>query len=206
MNNDQISPEKESTKDRILREALRLFADQGYEATTMNDIAASVDVRAASLYAHYKSKEELFRVVLESALDAWNGLVDGIFSRAESCSALGRGLNLILGDFACSMMGSVAYRFWARIFVFPPKLLSPNDRRRMIDMDRSFGERLSRFCGSRLPRGAAPGALGPLSSSLGFFVMGILMYAGLMDEAAVRAEIRRGIEFHLRALRAGEEV
>jgi AcrR family transcriptional regulator len=200
-----IQNEKASTKDRILRESLRLFADRGYEATTMNEIASAVDIKAASLYAHFKGKEELFGIVLESALRSWESLVDGIFSRAESASGLEKGLNLILGDFACAMMGSIAYRFWARIYVFPPRLLSPGDRQRMIAMDRSFGERLGRFCGPRLTRAVSARDLELFSSSLGYYVMGILMYAELLDEAGARGEIRRGVAFHLKALAARKE-
>lgn len=189
----------EPTKDRILKETTRLFADQGYEATTMKDIADAVGIKAASLYAHYKGKEELFRAVLDAALEVWEGLVGGIFERAEYCEGLETGLNSILGDFACTMMGSVAYRFWARIYVFPPRILSPGDRARIAAMDRSFGGRLGTFCGARIPD--CPAAeLELLSSSLMYFAMGILMYAEFFDEQTLRREIGRGIAFHLKGI------
>ena len=171
----------------------------------MNDIASAVGIKAASLYAHYAGKEEIFASVFESALTTWSGLVEGIFAKAEGAGGLEAGLNRVLGDFACSMMGSVAYRFWARVYVFPPKILSAEDRQRMIAMDRSFGERLGLFCGSRLAGKASTETLELFSASLTFFAMGILMYAELMDEAAVRGEIRRGIAFHIRALGSNEE-
>jgi hypothetical protein len=98
------------------------------------------------------------------------------------------------------MMGSVAYRFWARIYVFPPPPLSPEDRNRMMAMDRSFAERLGLFCATRLPQGTCIEDIGLLSSSLTYFVMGILMYVELLDEEALRKEIGRGVAFHLRAI------
>lgn len=197
----------ESTKDKILRETTRLFADQGYEATTMKNIADAVGIKAASLYAHYRGKEELFRAVLETALGSWESLIEGIFERAERSKSLEEGLNAILGDFACSMAGSVAYRFWARIYVFPPKILSAGDRARIASMDRSFGMRVGAYCGSRLassvPTSSVPAAdLELLSTSLMYFVMGILMYAEFLDEEKVREDISRGIAFHLKAVKA----
>lgn len=191
----------EPTRDRILTETTSLFANKGYEATTMKDIADAVGIKAASLYAHYSGKEELFRSVLDSALATWGALVADIFARAESCDTLESGLNAILGDFACSMMGSVAYRFWARIYVFPPAILSPADKTRIGDMDKSFAERLGAFCAERAPSGLPSYDLELFCSSLVFFAMGILMYADFLDQETLRGEIRRGISFHLKAIR-----
>lgn len=48
------------TKARILVEALNLFAESGYEAVTVEDIAKAVGIKAPSLYKHYKSKADIF--------------------------------------------------------------------------------------------------------------------------------------------------
>jgi AcrR family transcriptional regulator len=55
------------TRERIITEALRLFADRGYRATTVGDIeaAAGLQPRRGSLYKHFKSKEEVLRAALE---------------------------------------------------------------------------------------------------------------------------------------------
>ena len=52
--------EEKSTKERILEEALRLFAKNGYLGTSMNDIARQLGVTKAALYKHYTSKQEIF--------------------------------------------------------------------------------------------------------------------------------------------------
>ncbi|MDO5521717.1 MAG: TetR/AcrR family transcriptional regulator [bacterium] len=54
-----------STKERILQEALKLFSQNGYMATSMNDIAKKLDVSKAALYKHYTSKQEIFDSILE---------------------------------------------------------------------------------------------------------------------------------------------
>ncbi len=52
------------TKQRILSEALRLFAAEGYEAVSVGSIAAAVGIRAPSLYKHYRSKRDIFDSIL----------------------------------------------------------------------------------------------------------------------------------------------
>jgi AcrR family transcriptional regulator len=53
------------TKQRILNAAIDLFATRGFHESSMRDIAAVVGIRAASLYSHFKSKDEILQTILE---------------------------------------------------------------------------------------------------------------------------------------------
>ena len=55
----------ESTKERILRIALELFAQNGYLGTSMNDIAGQLGFTKAALYKHYASKQEILDKIAE---------------------------------------------------------------------------------------------------------------------------------------------
>ena len=57
-----------STADRILDAAEDLFAEKGYSATSLGDVADRVGIRSPSLYNHFKNKEALYEAVLERLL------------------------------------------------------------------------------------------------------------------------------------------
>ena len=54
----------ETTKERILDKAVKLFSKEGYEAVSVDQIAKAVGIKAPSLYKHYKSKRDIFDSIL----------------------------------------------------------------------------------------------------------------------------------------------
>lgn len=56
-----------STRDRILEEALTLFAENGYDGTGVDQIAKCVGIKGPSLYKHFKSKEDILNSLIDSA-------------------------------------------------------------------------------------------------------------------------------------------
>lgn len=55
----------ENTKETIIYQALNLFSDRGYEGVSMRDIASAVGIKAASLYNHFKNKEDIFNSIID---------------------------------------------------------------------------------------------------------------------------------------------
>lgn len=55
----------ENTKETIMYQALTLFSDRGYEGVSMRDIASAVGIKAASLYNHFKNKEDIFKSIID---------------------------------------------------------------------------------------------------------------------------------------------
>ena len=63
--------DKGNTRDEILNVALDLFSVNGYEATSISQIADAVGIRKASLYSHFGSKQEILDNVVESVLNGY---------------------------------------------------------------------------------------------------------------------------------------
>ena len=62
-------------KEQIHNTAIQLFKNRGYVATGMREIAKELDIKAASLYSHIKSKEEILqKVCFEVGEQFFNGL------------------------------------------------------------------------------------------------------------------------------------
>ena len=54
-----------STAEKILDAAEDLFAEKGYDATSLGDVADVVGIRSPSLYNHFRNKEALYSAVVE---------------------------------------------------------------------------------------------------------------------------------------------
>lgn len=57
------------TKENILSAAVDLFAEDGYRAVSMRDIAKRCGIKPASIYNHYASKEQILDILLDQYLD-----------------------------------------------------------------------------------------------------------------------------------------
>ena len=57
-----------TTAERILDAAEDLFAEKGYSATSLGDVADRVGIRSPSLYNHFRNKEALYEAVLDRLL------------------------------------------------------------------------------------------------------------------------------------------
>ena len=60
----------EVSQKRVLDAAAKIFRDNGYAGTTMRAIADEADLKAGSIYYHYKSKDELISAVLDLGIHA----------------------------------------------------------------------------------------------------------------------------------------
>jgi TetR/AcrR family transcriptional regulator, cholesterol catabolism regulator len=57
------------SRQEILRTAARLFQEQGYHATSMNDVAAALKLSKGGLYHHFQSKDEILFQIMNHAMD-----------------------------------------------------------------------------------------------------------------------------------------
>lgn len=68
----------ETTRDRILDVAERLFAHKGFAGTVVRDIAREAGLTAPSLYNHFDGKQALYEAVLARGVQPLVDLMDGL--------------------------------------------------------------------------------------------------------------------------------
>ncbi|MFJ4143008.1 TetR/AcrR family transcriptional regulator [Pseudomonas sp. NPDC089734] len=105
--------------ERVALIALEQFAEHGYDAASLNDIAIGAGIRKASLYAHFKGKDELFGVVLVLALEAEHHYVEAQFAGEKSTTAGQE----YLANLKTRYTTSNALRFLLRAAFYPPQTL-----------------------------------------------------------------------------------
>ena len=70
-----------NTKQEILEAALELFSVQGFEATSISQIASAVGIRKASLYSHFESKQAILDALVKDVLEQYGE--HSIFARTD---------------------------------------------------------------------------------------------------------------------------
>ena len=69
------------TRQKLVDVARQLFAKNGFENTTMNDIALSSGKGRRTLYTYFKSKEEVYYAVIESELERLSDKLDEVAAK-----------------------------------------------------------------------------------------------------------------------------
>lgn len=106
-----------STASRIQEAALARFALQGFEATSMNEIASDVGLKKPSLYGHFRNKDELYLslvpLLIESELDFARSTIRGGTQTRKQ-------LHAYLSGIRRRYEASHAVKFWMAALVHPP--------------------------------------------------------------------------------------
>ncbi|MGW0809700.1 TetR/AcrR family transcriptional regulator [Nonomuraea sp. NPDC002799] len=75
---------REDTRARIQEIALRLFTEQGYEATSLREIAEELGVTKAALYYHFKTKDDIVTSLVELRVTEMQELLAWARSRPKT--------------------------------------------------------------------------------------------------------------------------
>ena len=77
-------------QETVLRRAIDVFNRQGYDATSMGDLARELGLTKSAIYHHVPSKEHLLAAALDEALDGLSAAIDGAVTGEPGGSAYGR--------------------------------------------------------------------------------------------------------------------
>ncbi|MDQ3936229.1 MAG: TetR/AcrR family transcriptional regulator [Actinomycetota bacterium] len=190
----------EATTAQLVEAARRLFAADGYEATSLDDVVAEAGVTKGALYHHFGSKRDLFRAVYEdrertlaracqeayaAEADPWEGFHAGC--RAFLEATLDPGVQRICLLDAPAVLGWETVRELDAQYSLA---MIENGLRQAIDSGR-----------------IAPRPAGPLAHMLmGALGEGAMMVARAEDQRGAMKEVAREIESLLAALGSPQAV
>ncbi|ELV07721.1 Hypothetical protein F387_01527 [Wohlfahrtiimonas chitiniclastica SH04] len=105
------------TAAKLQEVALMRFATQGFEGTSMNELAEDVGIKKSSIYAHFSSKDELFLSLLPILIESELDYVQAVMTQNN---AIKPALYAYLESISTRFESSYHVRFWLRNLYAPP--------------------------------------------------------------------------------------
>jgi len=84
-----------SSKEKVLRAAIRVFSKKGYDGASMREIAAAARLTKPMIYYHFKNKKDLYLYLLETHIGTlYEGLLGVLNAGQDHTTTLGRIIDL----------------------------------------------------------------------------------------------------------------
>lgn len=140
-------------RERLLRVAREIFAERGYQATTMDDVATAAGFTKPILYQHFASKESLYNEIVESAsAQLLRALVDATRNIASPREMVDSAFRVF---FEVVVNETAAFRL---LFLQPP--VGESSERRRVE------SKLTSFIEARIPLASEPNHRRQYASSI----------------------------------------
>lgn len=148
----------EKTRDKVKKAALSLFAQNGYDVTSMEQIAAGVGIKKSSLYAFISSKEALFWEIYEDLEKQYRDYMEQLLAESEDMPPAERLYYLFKNYLICPACRPleetmIARTFWNRIMFFPPPALKDKLLNRALDNELQLGEKYKKIIRAGMEQG-----------------------------------------------------
>jgi AcrR family transcriptional regulator len=184
------------TRERIQAVALELFAEQGYEKTSLREIAERLGVTKAALYYHFKSKEDIVSSLVEDYFGQINALIEWGRSQPRTAEVRGAVLNRYFGIVED---GSEVFRMIQQNQAALSALAAAKHRSEL------FRERMDGLVGILSEPGAPLAAQVRAAVALASVSFGCMFFADRVRDPAELREVVLDIAFELAAAQAPAE-
>lgn len=133
--------------------AFNLFADKGYEATSVADIAAGVGVTKSALYVHFGSKEDLFLSIYDELNADYNHCMERLFEEVKEMDIPDKLYHLFEEYLLYFMRDLKKNAFWYRAVLFPPQTLVHEIPPRIIKNEQNFSQKVKEIFQEGMAKG-----------------------------------------------------
>lgn len=141
-----------STAERIKHAALKMFTESGYEGASLSEIAKAVGIKTPSIYAHYKSKEQLFLQLMEEVIIAEHKQYLELLREMEE-EPIKQQVHRLFSFFTDLAHMTTGQAFLKRTVLVPPRHLRDQLRQDLLRYEQELNKGLI----SVLDRGASHG-------------------------------------------------
>jgi len=121
-------------QETVLRRAIEVFNRQGYEGTSMGDLAKELGLAKSSIYHHVPSKQHLLAAALDEALDGLSTAIDAATKQVPGTSASDRLRTAVQQSVAILIAHLPAVTLLLRVHGNSAVELAALKRRRAIDV------------------------------------------------------------------------
>lgn len=105
--------------NKIKIAAMSLFANYGYEGTSLAHIASKVGIKKQSIYSHFDGKDDLFIQVMNDALQQELSHLHDVVMK-EDTQSFNETLCLLIQDIIDRFSNDKNMKFWLRMSFYPP--------------------------------------------------------------------------------------
>lgn len=185
----KITPKAEETGRRILDAALELFRQEGFDTSTMRDIARKAEVATGAAYYYYPSKDAIVMDFYRRSCAEMQPKIEVALEGAGGLEKRLRELIRVKLEHFAPNRGVL--RALLRNGADPRHPLSPfsPQTKEIRDIDLAWFRRILVDCGMRIPRDLEP----RLPGVLWFFQMGVIFF-WVVDESPDQARTTRLLE------------
>ena len=83
MENDSLNPVKDEVREQLVQAARLVFARYGYKKTALDDIAREAHKGKSTIYYHFKSKDEIFKAVIDAESEIRTKAIEAQISQLD---------------------------------------------------------------------------------------------------------------------------
>jgi AcrR family transcriptional regulator len=131
-----------SVREKVVRAAVRLFAEKGFEATTVREIVEEAGVTKGGLYHYFESKDDLLFGIYERLLNLQKAHLDQIIARGGTVDEVLRAVCVDVLETSIDSMEEGAVFFRSLNMLSAPRQQEVTRRRRAYHDE--FAELISR--------------------------------------------------------------